>query len=233
VPGCRRSTTCLAGAATIDAERGLFLDRSFRMHPDICRFASTVSYDSRLEPAPACERRAVADGPLVGGAGLRWVPVDHTGNRTRCAEEAAVVADLAGSLLGREVTDERGRSSLLRPEDILVIAPYNAQVAALHDVLPAGIPVGTVDRFQGQQAPVVLYSLTASSAAEIPRGIGFLLSTHRLNVAVSRAQALVVVVGSPGLLRAPVRTAGELRQVNALCRFVEEATQVRLPVLVG
>ena len=219
----------LAGAVTIGAERGLFLDRSFRMQPDICRFVSTVSYDGRLEPAPGCERRSVADGPGVGGAGLRWVPVEHTGNRTRCPEEARVVADLATALLGREVTDDRGATSRLRAEDILVIAPYNAQVAALADVLPAGVPVGTVDRFQGQQAAVVLYSLTASSAAEIPRGIGFLLSTHRLNVAVSRAQALVAVVGSPGLLRAPVRTAAELRQVNALCRFIEEATEVRLP----
>ncbi len=223
----------LDGAATISPARGLFLDRSFRMHPDICRLSSTVSYDGRLRPGPGCERRSVGDGAILGGAGLRFVPVDHEGNRTRSLEEADVVARLASELLGRTVTDARGATSRLAPEDILVIAPYNAQVAALHDVVPPGVRVGTVDRFQGQQAPVVLYSLTASSAAEIPRGIGFLLSTHRLNVAVSRAQALVVVVASPALLQAPVRTAAQLRQVNALCRYVEEATEVRLPVSVG
>ncbi|MEX2660045.1 MAG: TM0106 family RecB-like putative nuclease [Acidimicrobiales bacterium] len=219
----------LDGAATIDPERGLFLDRSFRMHPDICRFVSTVSYDDRLHPAAGCERRAVGDSSVIGGAGLRWVPVEHAGNRTRSAEEADVVATLVDGLLGREVTDVTGATSVLRPEGVLVIAPYNAQVAALHDVVTPGVRVGTVDRFQGQQAPVVLYSLTASSAADIRRGIGFLLSTHRLNVAVSRAQALVAVVGSPALLRAPVRSADQLRQVNALCRFVEQATEVRVP----
>lgn len=219
----------LEGAATVAPERGLLLDRSFRMHPDICRFVSALAYDGRLEAAPGCERRVVAPGPLVEGAGLRWWPVDHHGNRTRSTEEAEVVADIAAALLGREVTGADGAIAPLTADDILVIAPYNAQVAALHQVVPPGVRVGTVDRFQGRQAPVVLYSLTASSAEEIPRGLGFLLSTHRLNVAVSRAEALVVVVGSPGLLRAPARTTDELRQVNALCRYVEAAEQVPAP----
>ena len=223
----------LAGAATIAPDRGLFLDRSHRMHPDICAFVSGLAYDDRLLPAAGCERRRIGDGPGVGGAGLRFVPVEHAGNRTRSPEEAVVVASVVSSLLGRSVTDSGGATTTLGAADILVIAPYNAQVAALAGVLPEGVRVGTVDRFQGQEAPVVVYSLAASSAADVPRGIEFLLSTHRLNVAVSRAQVLAVVVGSPALLRAPVRTPRQLRQVNALCRFVEEATEVQPALPVG
>jgi uncharacterized protein len=162
---------------------------------------------------------------VVGGAGLRWLPVEHTGNRTRSVEEAEVVAGAVAALLGRTTTDRCGRRSTVTPDDILVIAPYNAQVATLASALPGGVRVGTVDRFQGQEAPVVVYSLAASSAADVPRGIEFLLSTHRLNVAVSRAQALCVLVGSPALLQAPVRTPRQLRQVNALCRFVAQAEE--------
>lgn len=217
----------LGGRATIGADRGLLLDRSFRMHPDICGFVSELSYDGRLHPAAGCERRAVAPGPLVEGAGLRWWPVEHRGNRTRSVEEAEVVAELATALLGREVTGADGATTSLTPDDLLVIAPYNAQVAALHEVLPPGVRAGTVDRFQGRQAPVVLYSLAASSAEDLPRGLTFLLSSHRLNVALSRAQALVVVVASPALLHAPVRDAHQLRQVNALCRLVEVAARAR------
>ena len=219
----------LDGDATIAADRGLFLDRSHRMHPAICRFVSGLAYDDRLHPADGCEHRAVAGGTLVGGSGLRWVPVVHTGNRTRAPEEVAAVVPLVSALVGLDVTDDAGRRRRLTEADVLVIAPYNAQVAALAAALPDGVRVGTVDRFQGQQAPVVIYSLAASSAADVPRGIDFLLSTHRLNVAVSRAQALAVVVGSPALLSAPVRTTAQLRQVNALCRLVEEAEVVAAP----
>lgn len=215
----------LAGAATIAPEIGLFLDQSHRMHPDICRFVSTLAYDDRLLPAAGCEHRRVEDGPVVGGAGLRWWPVEHAGDRTRSVAEADAVAGLVGALVGRTVTDRGGHTVALTVADILVIAPYNAQVATLASVLPEGVRVGTVDRFQGREAPVVIYSLAASSAADVSRGIEFLLSTHRLNVAVSRAQALCVLVGSPALLQAPVRTPRQLRQVNALCRFVEQADE--------
>ena len=216
----------LAGGATMAPEAGLFLDRSHRMHPRICRYVSTLAYDDRLLAAAGCERRRVAEGPAVGGAGLRWLPVAHTGSRTRSPEEAGAVARLVEALVGRAVTDAAGHTTTLTAADVLVIAPYNAQVATLASVLPADVPVGTVDRFQGQQAPVVIYSLASSSAADVPRGIDFLLDTSRLNVAVSRAQALCVLVGSPTLLQAPVRTPRQLRQVNALCRFVEEAEEV-------
>jgi superfamily I DNA and/or RNA helicase len=152
------------------------------------------------------------------------VPVAHEANRTRSEEEATVIARIVDDLRGRAWTNKDGQQSWLDLEDILVIAPYNAQVAVLAEALPDGARIGTVDRFQGQEAPVMLYSLAASSADDIPRGVDFLLSSNRLNVAVSRARALAVLVGSPALLRAPCNTTNQLRLVNALCRFVEDAT---------
>jgi predicted RecB family nuclease len=210
----------LGGEATIAPERGVFLEASHRMHPEVCAFVSGIAYDDRLQPDPACAAQAIAEV----GSGLRWVPVSHEANRTRSEEEAAVITGIVDDLRGRAWTNKDGQQSWLDLDDILVIAPYNAQVAVLAEALPDGARIGTVDRFQGQEAPVVLYSLAASSAEDVPRGVDFLLSTNRLNVAVSRARALAIIIGSPALLRAPCNTTKQLRLVNALCRFVESAT---------
>jgi len=121
--------------------------------------------------------------------------------------------------------DAQGVEHPLSLDDVLVVAPYNRQVARLLSKLPPGARVGTVDKFQGQQAPVVIYSTASSSADEAPRGVGFLYDVHRLNVAVSRAKAMTVIVASPELLDAQVHTPEQLRAVNALCHFAEEATQ--------
>lgn len=216
----------MAGAATVAADRGVFLDRSYRMHPEVCRFVSEVAYDRRLEADPACARQRVDDGPVVAGSGLRWLPpVASEGNRTASAEEAAVVAAVVHALVGRPYTDHRGGRRPLTLDDVLVISPYNAQVARLVAALPPGARVGTVDRFQGQEAPVVVYSMAASSAEEVPRGVEFLFSLNRLNVAVSRARALAVLVCDPALLQARCSSPDQLRLVNALCRFTELARQ--------
>jgi uncharacterized protein len=214
--------------ATVPPERGIFLDRTHRMHPEICEYVSSIAYDGRLRSVPGCDGQSVSDGPLLSGSGLRWVPVAHEANRTRAPEEAAAVARLIDELVGHTWVDANGQQSWLTLQDILVITPYNAQVAELADALPDGARVGTVDRFQGQEAPIAIYSLAASSADDVPRGLDFLLSVNRLNVAVSRARALAVVVGSPALLRAPCNTLHQLRLANALCRFVEDATTIPL-----
>jgi uncharacterized protein len=147
-----------------------------------------------------------------GEAGLRFIPVEHSGNRQASPEEAEVIA--------REV-------ARFRPEDVLVVAPYNAQVRCLRAVLPEAVRVGTVDKFQGQEAPVVFFSMATSSGDDLVRSIGFLFSRNRLNVAISRAQALAVLVASPKLLEIRCRTIEDMRLVNALCRFVELATPER------
>jgi superfamily I DNA and/or RNA helicase len=107
--------------------------------------------------------------------------------------------------------------------EIMVVSPYNVQVNALREALPAEVPVGTVDKFQGQEAQVVLYSMASSSGEDVPRGLEFLLSRNRLNVAISRARCLAYLVCSPRLLEVNCRSIAQMRLANALCRFVEVA----------
>ncbi|MGY2065609.1 TM0106 family RecB-like putative nuclease [Blastococcus sp. SYSU DS0619] len=217
----------LDGHATIPPERGVFLDRSYRMHPSLTAFVSDLAYEGRLEAADGRERVAVlGEGPLAG-SGLRVHQVAH---ELTCADksqqEAGAVARLWRSVQGSTWRNHLGEEAPIGPADVLVVAPYNLQVALIKAALPDGARVGTVDKFQGQEAPVVLYSMTSTSADDAPRGVSFLYDLNRLNVAVSRAQALAVVVLSPLLLDAPVRTPEQLRRVNALCRLVESATVV-------
>ncbi|MET3172567.1 UNVERIFIED_ORG: putative RecB family nuclease [Arthrobacter sp. UYCu721] len=189
-----------AGHATLPSELGYFLADSWRMHPDLCRAVSVLSYDGKLEAAPAASLRSLADLP----AGVETVFVDHSGNTKSSAEEAAEVVRQAKRHIGLKWLpggDKPARA--LNPEDILVVAAYNAQVQlirqALHDAGLAGVRVGTVDKFQGQEAPVVLVSMACSAVAEAPRGAEFLLNRNRINVAVSRGQWRAVIIRSPEL----------------------------------
>jgi superfamily I DNA and/or RNA helicase len=150
--------------------------------------------------------------------------VEHEGNRNSCAEEVETVARIVEGLLKPEVKwfYGAGNSRRLMVQDILIVAPYNAQVADLSVRLPQ-MRVGTVDKFQGQEAPVVIYSMTTSSPEDAPRGMEFLYSLNRLNVATSRAISNVIVVGSPKLLEPDCRTPRQMQLANALCRYVELA----------
>jgi uncharacterized protein len=200
----------LDGHATIRPDRGLFLEATYRLHPHIGRYISEEFYEGRLRSDPICSTRTT---PL--GTGLRFCPVEHDGCRQESRAEADRVVTEIATLRAAGVTDG----------DIIVVAPYNAQVNLLRELLPADIRVGTVDKFQGQQARVVLYSMASSSGEEIPRGLEFLLSRNRLNVAISRAQCLAYLVCSPQLLEVNCRTIDQMRLANALCRFVELATE--------
>ncbi len=208
----------LGDAQTIPEDRGLFLERSFRMHPDVCRYISDAFYESRLEAAEGCEVQST-----TSGTGLRFLPVEHTGNRRSSSEEAERVREELDRLLGEEWTDKQGITRPLGLDDILVVAPYNEQVHCLAEALPREARVGTVDKFQGQEAPVVFFSMATSSGEDVPRNLEFLLSRNRLNVAVSRAKCLAYLVASPRLLDANCRTVEQMRLANALCRLVEAA----------
>ncbi|SEP28596.1 TM0106 family RecB-like putative nuclease [Trujillonella endophytica] len=213
----------LEGHPTVPPGRGIFLDRTYRMHPALTAFVSDLAYEGRLESAAGRERIAV--NGWASGLAVRFV--EHTrASSAACADEASAVASLWESLQGVGWVDAEGVSSRIGAEDVLVVAPYNNQVGLIRSLLPDGARVGTVDKFQGQEAPVVIYSMTSTSAEDAPRGVSFLYDLHRLNVAVSRAKALAVVVMSEELLGAAVRTPEQLRQVNALCRLVEMATIV-------
>jgi uncharacterized protein len=212
----------LAEHATVPPDRGIFLEHTRRMHPDVCRFVSEVVYDGRLGWTPEVARQATAFG-----TGLRFLPVEHTGNGVSSDEETARVVAEIRAMLGGAWTNDRGASAPLGPADFMVVAPYNAQVRRLRQALDAGdlreVPAGTVDKFQGREAAVVFYSMATSSADDVPRNLEFLFSRNRLNVAVSRARCLACVVASPRLLESRARTIEQMRLINALCRFVEIA----------
>jgi uncharacterized protein len=202
---------------TLRPGMGRFLEETWRLRPEVNAYISSTFYEARLEPAPVTSTRSVADGN-----GVRFLPVGHTGHRTAAPEEADVVAAEIERLVGTPYSDEEGRREL-RHEDFIVVAPYNAHVRCLRDKLPPAVRVGTVDKFQGQQATVVFFSMASSSGEDVPRGLDFLFSRNRLNVAVSRARCLAYVVASPRLLEVNCKTVDQMRLVNALCRFVEFA----------
>lgn len=204
---------------TIADERGIFLDRTWRMHPDLCAFVSRSFYDGRLGSVPHCAGQRICGNGELAGSGLRWRSVVHEGNRVSSEEEAQVVGQLVESLLGRRWIGEAGHERVLTLDDLLVVAPYNVQVATLRRVLGETARVGTVDRFQGQEGAVVIYSMASSDAEAVPRGLEFLFSPHRFNVAVSRARCLAVVVASPRLLEARCTRVEQIPMVNALCCF--------------
>jgi uncharacterized protein len=224
-PGAEASALghVLAGATIIPPGRGLLLTTTWRLHPDLCHFTSEVMYEGLLEAHESCAAQTLDAGPLLVGAGPRYWPTAHTGNRISCAEEAQAVAEAATELIGRPWTDRTGQTRALTIDDILVVTPYNAQVARLRACLPAGARVGTVDKFQGQEAPIAFVSMATSTAEDQPRGTDFLFSLNRLNVAVSRARSLAVLVCNPDLLRIRCRTPEQMRLINAFCRFIELA----------
>ena len=218
----------LNGRATIAADQGVFLTETRRLHPDVCAFTSELFYEGRLVSRPEnAKQRLNADVPL-GGTGLRFAPVEHSGNQNESQEEVERVAALVDGLLrsGATWTNKHGETRALRLQDILIVAPYNAQVSALLERLPAGSRVGTVDKFQGQEAPVVLYSMATSTPEDAPRGMEFLYSLNRLNVAVSRAQCVAVIVASPALFQVQCKTPRQIELANAFCRYLEMARPV-------
>ena len=195
------------------------------MHPDVCAYISERSYDGRLRSRDECAQRTIDAQGSLSGSGLRTVFVEHEGRSQYSAEEADAIAALCNELLvgGATVTDDDGETSPLAADDIMVVAPYNMAIRCIRDRVPAGVRVGTVDKFQGQEAAIVFFAMTCSSGDDVPRGLDFLFSRNRFNVAISRAQCLAVLVVSPRLLDADCRTLEAMELVDGACRFVEMA----------
>ncbi len=213
---------------TLPDHVGVFLAETRRLHPAICRFTSEVFYDGRLKPIGGLDRQTIVGPGVFNGSGLRFVPVKHRGNSNKSDEEVDATETLLVELFRSDprFVDKDGTQRSLTRKDVLVVAPYNAQVAALKRRLPEFEEnVGTVNKFQGQEAPIVIYSMTASSADDAPRGMEFLYSLNRLNVATSRAQALVVLLASPELTRVYCKTPRQMRLANGLCAYLEHARQ--------
>ena len=216
---------------TMPPEQGLFLAETWRLAPPICAFTSELFYEYRLESRAGLELQKVTWPDPLGSAGLWFVPVEHRSNQNSSDEEAEVVVRIVGQLHQPGVfwTNMQGKQVPLKLTDILVVSPYNAQVFNLAGRLPSETRVGTVDKFQGQEAPVVIYSMATSSPADAPRGMEFLYSLNRFNVATSRARCAVFVVASPKLLEPECQTPRQMKLANALCRYREMATELWSP----
>lgn len=214
----------LEGQATIAPDRGIFLATTWRMHEDVCRFISDAVYDGRLQPEPDNARqRLVLNNtahPLLRPTGLVHVPAVHEGCAQRSEEEASIVADLYNNLLTQRYQDRHGQEHAMCIDNILVVAPYNMQVDLLRRKLPPGARVGTVDKFQGQEAEVAIVSMATSNSDSMPRHIEFLYSKNRLNVAISRARCLALLVASPALADISCSTVEQMGLVNLLCKVV-------------
>jgi uncharacterized protein len=211
---------------TVPAGRGLFLDETWRLHPRICAFTSEAFYEGRLKARAGLERQAL-EGPLFSGAGLWHVPVEHEGNQSSSPEEVEIVVRLLDALIQDTAwIDEHGARRALALDDVLVVAPYNAQVFDLARRMPRGARIGTVDRFQGQEAPVVIVSMATSTPQDAPRGMEFLYSLNRLNVATSRARAACILVANPRLFEPECQSPRQMKLANAFCRYWEIAETV-------
>jgi len=226
-PGADRSALAhlLGDDATMPPDRGLFLAHTWRMHPDITDFTSTTFYEGRLASRPGLEHQVLHAAAPMGGVGTRLLPVEHAGSDNASPEEARQIAQLVSALVesGATWTDAGGRPCPIGWEEVLIVAPYNAQVGELQRLLPSA-RIGTVDKFQGREAPISIYSMTTSAPELAPRGMDFLYSRNRLNVATSRARCVAIVVASPDLLRVRARTPDQMRLANALCLFVAHAS---------
>ncbi len=220
----------LADEPTIAPDRGLFLDQTWRMHPDVNAFISPTFYEGRLATEPGTRLQRVDGPPPAGGTGVRWVAVPHLRNEQDSPEEARAVAGIIHGLIGERWVDRTGEIRSISIDDLLVVAPYNRQVSVVQRAIEERLAVphdrvGTVDKFQGREGVVAIYTMAASSAEDAPRGMDFLFDAHRLNVAISRAQAVAIIVASPELLRTAATTPERMRLVNALCRYVELASE--------
>jgi uncharacterized protein len=211
---------------TIEANRGVFLETTRRMHPDVCSFISRQMYEDRLSAYESCSLQSVD-----GETGLRWIRTEHQGCDTSSPEEAEIVASLVRSSIGRKFTDHHGITRTMTAADVMVVAAYNAQVDLITAMLSADpdtaeARVGTVDKFQGQEAPVVIFSMATSSQLEISRSVDFLFSRERLNVAISRARAMAYLICTEELLNARAKTVEQMRLIGMLCAFVDVANVV-------
>ena len=219
----------LLGYKTMPPERGIFLPETWRLAPTLCAFTSEVFYEGRLHPRPGLERQVLAGTAPIDGAGLWIAGVSHEGNQNCSHEEAEVVDRLARGLLrdGAHWIDGEGKQRPMTAADILVVAPYNAQVGLLGERLASlGVRAGTVDKFQGQEAPVVIYSMATSTPEDAPRGMEFLYSLNRLNVATSRARCACILVANPRLFEPECKSPRQMQLANAICRYVELAKLV-------
>lgn len=218
----------LDGQQTIGEDQGIFLGTTWRMHPDINKIVSELFYQNRLTPEAHLANQHLSGQESIK-PGLCSIQISHEGNSSSSIEEMEGIKQLLETLIseGLTYTDQHGESRAITASDIKIISPYNAQVNLLKEALP-DYEIGTVDKFQGQEAPIIIYSVASSSPEEAPRGLDFLYSPNRLNVAISRAKVLFVMVSTPHVFAADCKSPKEMKLVNAFCRFLEMAYPIEI-----
>jgi uncharacterized protein len=208
---------------TIPKDKGLFLETTWRMHPAINDYISELFYDKLLHTKPETANQRLEGSLTYREPGLYVELVNHEGNQNSSEEEVEKVVSIVDSLLSGNVywIDVNKQKHELSPDHIKIISPYNAQVEKLKGVLD--IDIGTVDKFQGQEAPVIIFSMATSTPEDAPRGMEFLYSLNRFNVAVSRARAIFILVASPSLFEPDCKSTQQMQLANSLCRLREMA----------
>jgi uncharacterized protein len=211
--------------AVVPSDYGLFLGESRRMHPSVCRFISESIYEGRLNTHADCARQKIAvpanaAGLITRENGIVFSGIEHDGDIQQSDEEVQRVCAIFQQLLGRQYTAKDGNTRALALSDFLFIAPYNAQVRSLQAALPANARVGSVDKFQGLEAPVCILSLCSSYGEYGSRGLGFILDRNRVNVAISRAQCLAIIVADPRIAMNEASSIEEMTLTNLFCKLV-------------
>lgn len=212
----------LEGKKTIPEDKGIFLEETWRMHPNICSFDSDMFYESRLHSVDGLENQKIEGNTIYNGSGLFYKSVIHEGNTNLSLEEIDAIEKIIQELTKGDVfwVDEKNNKRLLQPTDIKIITPYNSNVFELQKRIP-NVEIGTVDKFQGQEAPVIIYSLASSTPEDAPRGMDFLYSPNRFNVAVSRAKVIFIMVGNSRLFEPDCKSPEQIKLANPFCRFME------------
>ena len=218
----------LGNKSTIAVEKGIFLSETRRLRPSICKFISEAFYDGRLiAHKDTVSRTLNLKNCDLSNEGIKFIDVEHEGCSQKSIEEGNIIKEMYNQLLGEKIDDNRVVRQITE-EDILIVTPYNVQVNYLRSILPKNARVGTVDNFQGQEAPVVLISMVTSSAEYLPRNIEFLYSKNRLNVAISRAQCLAIIIANPKLLEVPCKTIEQIKMVNSFCNAYLSSTESKI-----
>jgi len=215
----------LEGKKTISDAKGVFLEKTWRMNPSVCSFDSEMFYESRLHTVEGLENQRIEGNTKFEGFGLFYKSVTHEGNTNLSMEEIDEIAKIIDELTKGDVYwfDEKNNKHIVHDTDIKIITPYNSNVFEMQKRI-TNIEIGTVDKFQGQEAPIIIYSLASSTPEDAPRGMEFLYSPNRFNVAVSRAKAMFILVGNPSLFEPDCKSPEQIKLANPFCRFIELAT---------
>ncbi len=210
----------LGDQKTIDPSKGIFLEKTRRLNSEICSFISDAFYDNRLSPLPENDNRKILFKNPIGNIesqGIHTIYADHVGCSQKSVEEGKIIKKLFNDLIAQKVREIDDTERKINIDDILIVTPFNVQVNYLQSILPEGARVGTIDKFQGQEALIVLISMVSSSAEDMPRNIDFLFSKNRLNVALSRAQCLAIMILNPNLFEVPCGQIKDMKSVNNFC----------------